>query len=35
VEIPDKLKKDGTPKKPASYYDLELRTANIKELIIF
>ena len=35
VEIPDKLKKDGTPKKPASYYDFELRTANIKELIIF
>ena len=35
VEIPDKLKKDGTPKKPASYHDIELRTPTIKELIIF
>jgi|TARA_R110000744_G_scaffold14533_4_gene41338 hypothetical protein len=35
VEIPDKLKKDGTPKKPASYYDAELRTPEIKELILW
>jgi len=35
VEIPDKLKKDGTPRRGASYYDNELRTTSIKNLIVF
>jgi hypothetical protein len=34
VEIPDKLKKDGTPRKGASYYDYGLRKPEIKKLII-
>jgi len=35
LEIPDKLKKDGTPRKGATYYDDELRTDEIKELIVW
>ena len=35
LEIPDKLKKDGTPRRGATYYDDELRTDEIKELIIW
>tara|TARA_R110002051_G_scaffold317512_2_gene398761 strand:+ start:141 stop:713 length:573 start_codon:yes stop_codon:yes gene_type:complete len=34
VEIPDKLKKDGTPRRGATYHDNELRTPQIKELIL-
>ena len=33
VEIPDKLKKDGKPKRGASYHDNELRTPAIKNLL--
>tara|TARA_R110001592_G_scaffold327303_1_gene608420 strand:- start:3047 stop:3616 length:570 start_codon:yes stop_codon:yes gene_type:complete len=35
LEIPDKLKKDGSARKGASYYDDELRTPEIKNLIVF
>jgi hypothetical protein len=35
VEIPDRLKKDGTPRKGASYYDYGLRTPEIKNIIVF
>ena len=35
LEIPDKLKKDGTPRRGATYFDDELRTDEIKDLIIW
>ena len=34
VEIKDRLKKDGTPKRGKTYFDKELRTPQIKALII-
>ena len=35
VEIPDKLKKDGTPRRGATYFDEELRTPAIKNIILW
>ena len=33
LEVPDKLKKDGKPKRGASYHDNQLRTPAIKNLL--